>query len=403
MKRHFPNWIRAYAEFTEYSESPEAFHFWTGISTIAGALRRRVWIDQRYFQWTPNFYIVLVGPPGIAAKSTSVRTGVALLEQVPEIRFGPQSMTWQALTQSLQDATMAVPFGNGEYLPMSCITCPVSELGTFLRPDDSELVDVLVSLWDGQRESWRRTTKTQGEIVIENPWINVIGCTTPSWLRANFPETMIGGGLTSRIVFVFGDKKRHLVPYPADVIPDSHFGDNTKRLVEDLCRIAELIGSYELDPKAKAWGVAWYEHHWTRRSDHMASDRYEGYIARKQTHIHKLAMVLAAASRDDLVIHEEDLVFANNMITSLETDMRRVFESIGVADTSKHVNEVLAYVRAYGGLSSGALWRHLLPVMSQKDFDDAITAAIKANFIRCVQTAGELKYYPVDPSKINDR
>src|SRR5712671_3481375 len=98
--RAFPNWIEAYVHHQRYSESPESFHFWTAVSTIAGALRRRVWINQLHFQWTPNMYIILVGPPGVAAKSTSIRQGLNLLEAVPGINFGQQSLTWQALIDS---------------------------------------------------------------------------------------------------------------------------------------------------------------------------------------------------------------------------------------------------------------------------------------------------------------
>ena len=157
-KRNFENWITSYGEYTEHSESPDLFHFWTGVFTIAGALRRQVWIDQRYFQWTPNFYIVLVGPAGIAAKSTSLRLGTALLRRIKGVNFGPRSMTWQALTHALEEANTLIPFPNGEYLPMSCLTCSVTELGTFLRPEDKVMSDVLVDLWDGQAETWERRT-----------------------------------------------------------------------------------------------------------------------------------------------------------------------------------------------------------------------------------------------------
>ena len=49
--------------------------------------------------------------------------------------------------------------------------------------------------------------------------------------------------------------------------------------------------------------------------------RFGGYLARKQTHIHKLAMVLAASRRDELLIDEEDLALAAKMMTDLEQDM----------------------------------------------------------------------------------
>ena len=242
MARKLKNWIVGYTEYTEQSESPNSFHFWTAVFTVAGALRRQVWIEERYFQWTPNFYIVLVGPPGVAAKSTSIRIGVKLLEQIPGVNLGPQSMTWQALTKSLSESVEAVPMPDGKFHSMSCISIPVGELGTFLQPDDRNLVDVLVALWDGQLETWGKDTKTQGSERIVNPWINIMGATTPSWLRDNFPEIMITGGLTSRIIFVFGDKKRHLVPYPSDVINAEEHAAHSEVLVYDLEQISQMRG-----------------------------------------------------------------------------------------------------------------------------------------------------------------
>ena len=182
MRKH-PHWLKAYMKYTSASESPDAFHFWTGVGMIAGALRRRVWIDMRYFQWTPNFYIILVGPPGIASKSTTIRIGTALLEKVDGIRFGPQSMTWQSLTQSMEEAIEYVKYndtsGVEQLQAMSPITCAVPELGTFLKMDDSALIDVLISMWDGQLESWGHRTKSSGNIEVKNPWLNLSGVHDP--------------------------------------------------------------------------------------------------------------------------------------------------------------------------------------------------------------------------------
>lgn len=393
--RNFPDWLRAYLDFTAPSESPTTFHFWTGVVTIAGALRRRVWIDERLFQWTPNFYVVLVGPPGVAAKSTSMRVGFRLLKKIPGIHFGPDSLTWQALIESFREAMVMVPYGE-DLFPMSCITCGVSELGTFLRPDDSDLVNVLVDMWDGQVNAWSRATKAEGQRFIENPWINAIGCTTPAWFSSNFTEDMIGGGLTSRIVFVYGEEKRQLVPYPSQVVPRSDFEEMEKKLVDDLAIISELIGPYELTPDARAWGAVWYEEHWASRPIHMASERYGGYLARKQTHIHKLAMVLAASQRNELIIEQDDLETANRFVTSLETDMSKVFESIGQSINNRHVGEMLAFVRAYKGIARRELWRKCMKIMSPREFDEAITAAIQANFIRIHQDETGVSYLPWD-------
>ena len=379
--------------YSRHSEAPDVFHFWTGVSVIAGALRRRVWIDQRYFTWTPNFYIVFVAPPGIATKSTTVRIGIRLLREVPGIHFGPQSLTWQAFLQALSDAREFISFGD-EYYQMSCITIALTELGTFLSPDDHSLIDLMTDLWDGQDDVWKRLLKTQEKTEIVNPWVNIIACTTPSWMQRNFPEYMIGGGLTSRTIFVFADQKRRLVCYPADEIPAGDFDEHGKKLIEDLCSISEMFGEYEIDKDAKTWSKQWYENHWTNRPIHMSSERYDGYISRKQTHLHKLAMVLAAAQRDELVLRESDLKTAERFISGLEVDMAKVFENIGIADSSRHVIEILAYVRAYKSISQQDLWRLCMPVMKLQEFTDAINAGIRAGYIEQVQRAGTIYLRP---------
>lgn len=398
-RRHFKNWLRAYAEYTQYSESPASFHFWTGVSTIAGALRRQVWIEQRIFQWVPNFYIVIVGPAGVAAKSTCVRLGMDLLREVPGVKFGPQSITWQALVQSLADSRVEVPFPGpddtfltGEYQPMCCITCPVGELGTFLKPEDQTLVDVMISLWDGQKETWDHITKTSGESQVVNPWINVIGCVTPTWLRQNFPENLVGGGLTSRVLFVYGDKKRHYVPYPSQMITSLDHADQRQRLVDDLIEIGELKGEYELTRDAVVWGSAWYQNLWERCPAHLEGERFAGYRARKQTHIHKVAMVLAAAQREELVIEESDLAAADSLVSSLEQDMMTVFQSIGVEQSNIQNNEVLGYIRAHQQISWRDLWRQCMPVMSARDFSIAIQSITDAGLVS-VQGEGRFRIF----------
>src|SRR5690606_40860563 len=72
---------------------------------------------------------------------------------------------------------------------------------------------------------------------------------------------------------------------------------------------------------------------------YLASDRYSGYLARKQTHIHKLAIVLAAAQRNELEIRPEDLMTAERIMTSLEHDMAKVFESIGMRSEERRVGK----------------------------------------------------------------
>ena len=385
--RKKPNWIKTYMQYSSFSEAPDKMHFWVAVSTIAGALRRRVWIDQGYFQWTPNFYIILVAPPGIVSKSTTLSIGMNLLRQLEGIKFGPDAVTWQALTQALADANEGVLMADGTYHPMSCITISSSEFGTFLNPNDREMVDVLVSLWDGQLGVWEKRTKTQGSDRIENPWINIAACTTPGWIAGNFPEYLIGGGFTSRCVFVYGKQKRRLIAYPSAVLPPE-FEQLQKDLVHDLEAISLLRGAYHLTPQAIEWGTAWYENHYNNRPKHLDNERFAGYLARKQTHIHKLAIVLSASEKDDLIITKDNLEVASQIVTGLEADMPEVFSLIGMQGQAKFGNTIVSIVGSYGKIEQNKLFQLCFTTMSYRDFQESLNASIVAGHIKAYNDRG---------------
>lgn len=371
--------------------------WWTGVSTVAGALRRRVWIDQKYFQWIPNFYVVLVAPPGIVSKSTTANIGMNLLRKLqPEIKFGPDVITWQQLITSLSKATQADPDPRtGEFFPMSAVTFCSDELGNLLNPSDRDLVDALVSLWDGKRGTFSKETKTSGSDNIENPFVNIIGCTTPAWISGNFPEYMIGGGFTSRCVFIYADQKRQLVPYVDEVVPPE-FQETANKLVHDLQIISMMFGEFDITPGAREWGRAWYAEHWRNPPAGLTSEQFSGYLARKQTHIHKLAMVLSASQSDALTIEARHLEAASAFAGAIEQDMPKVFSRIGQNDITRGSLEILSVIEREPGITQADLFKHCFRTQSFKDFQESIVGCIQSNQIRSlIQADGVPRYYIV--------
>jgi hypothetical protein len=391
--RHFDNWIKAYLEYAEYSEAPRHMHFWTAVSAIAGALRRKVWMDMAYFKWHPNFYIILVAPPGIVSKSTTAGIGMSLLKKVPDIKFGPDVVTWQALVTGFAESTVAFEY-EGAFHPMSAMTIESSEFGNLLNPQDKEMVDLLVALWDGKPGAFEKRTKGSGTDIVENPWINLIACTTPAWIAGNFPEYMIGGGFTSRCIFVYADKKAKNVAYPGMHVP-SNLAQMGQMLVDDLTQIGKLCGEYKLTEGAVKWGTAWYDQHYAAKHLELDQDRFGGYLARKQTHIHKLAMVLAAAESSRMVIHEEHLAVANTMVSDLEPDMQFVFSKIGKSEDSLYIERLIWYVHKRGGCPWAEAYRFVhthFPKMS--DFESVITGAIRAGYLILKQEGSVMMLLP---------
>ena len=198
----------------------------------------------------------------------------------------------------------------------------------------------------------------------------------------------------SRVIFVFAEKKRRLIAYPGQA--EATYANEKLRsdLVSDLQSIANLVGEMHLTPDALKWGTAWYERHWEQRAVHMASDRFDGYIARKQTHIHKLAMVLSAAEGDTMWISEEHLKAAEKITSAMEQDMLRVFESIGVSENSKFIQEIVAFLHTFQkqgqAVEQQSLYRHCFQVMSHQEYEEAMQSAIKAGYIQIVQSENKM-------------
>lgn len=315
--------------------------FWAGVSAVAGALRRRVWIDQYFYRWYPNFYILFVAPPGVVTKSTTADVSISLLRAISTIRFGPDTITWPQLVSAFANAAEAFEY-KGEWITMSALTFESSEMGNLINPQDRDMMDLLITLWDGRKRPYTKETKTSGSDTVVGPWINLIACTTPAWLEGNFPEHAIGGGFTSRCVIVYSEKKENIIAYPKKRIPKG-LEETGRRLISDLEHIATtLVGEYELTEEAYKWGTTWYEKLW---KEELIDERLGGYRARKQTMLHKLAMVLSASRNDSMMIQVSDLSSAADMMADLEPDLPKVFGRIGKGQDVIYSERFIEFIR----------------------------------------------------------
>jgi hypothetical protein len=83
MARELKDWLESYLDYTENSESPISYHTWCGLSVIAGALQRKV-----YLRWGlgrviyPNVYAVLVGASGRTRKGVAIGIAKDFLKNI---------------------------------------------------------------------------------------------------------------------------------------------------------------------------------------------------------------------------------------------------------------------------------------------------------------------------------
>lgn len=378
--RYFDNWLQAYIDLASHTEAPKLMHFWAGVWAISGALRKKVWIDQVAFRWVPNFFIIFVAPPGVVSKSTTAGMAEKLLRQIPGIKFGPDVVTWPALVTAFAGACEAFEY-KGEYHPMSPLNLLSSELGNLIDFTDRGMVNLFIDLWDG-RKTLEKQTKTSGNDLVEGPWINMLGCTTPSAIAENLPVGAVGGGFTSRCIFVYADTKEAFISYPKFNFPKD-YAETQAKLAHDLEHISlNICGEYELTQDALAWGTEWYKQHWTQTAKED-DDQSAFYTARKQTHLHKLAMILAASQRDALIITKDDLILANVMLQNTEADMMKVFSRIGKSETSILADKFISHIKRLGVCSYEEGYRIMHAHFPDfRDYEGVLSGAIKSGQVR---------------------
>src|SRR5436190_4845798 len=346
MSRHLTNWLESYVEYASISEAPKIFHFWAGVSAIAGALRRHVWFDQVKFRWFAGMFIIFVAPPGIATKSTTADGSMDLLREVPGIKFGPDEITWQSLVKSFGEAEESFQIGE-EWHPQSPLTILASELGMYMDFRDAKMVNLHITLWDG-RNRFEKQTKGNGDDSVNAPWINLLACTTPQWISSNMDANTIGGGFTSRCIFVYADQKERPIAYLKNQAKFD-YGQRRASLIHDLEWIAtKLLGEYVLTPEAEEWGEKWYQNLWAHSYDTANEDWVNNYLARKQAHLHKLAMIIAAAQRDELTLTLPDLRLANTMLESTEEFAHLVFAKVGKSEQVQQAGKILEFIQKRG-------------------------------------------------------
>lgn len=390
MARVFDNWITGFLDYTGGSEAPPHVYFWVAVATIAAGLQRRVYFDQVNFKWYPNLYTILVAPPGVIAKSTTADLGFDLLRQVEGINMGPTVSSMQALLDAFAQASQYEEPPNGEPYVHSSLAIISSELGNLLNPQDKDMVDMLTNLWDGKPIDKR--TRKDGKVEIQAPNLDILGCTTPSWIAGNFPQYMIGGGFTSRCLFVYAEEKANVVAYLKDRKSKDNFLRLREGLINDLAEIRRLHGEITISREAADWGTQWYEHFIRVGSKQLDETVLSGYINRKQTLAHKIAMALTVADKShNMEITLKTLQQAVGLLSELETSMPKIYSKIGLNRESQSGNDLVSFIRRNGGtVAYPDLYRWgyaKYPRVS--DFDNALKALAAAGHIIVKQIPGK--------------
>lgn len=359
MKRTLPDWLSTYLQFVENTEPPLQFHNWTAVSIIAGTLQRRTRIEWQSTIY-PNCFVFLVGSSGATRKGTALANAQWFLDRAKIRLVASNSITKERLVQVIKEnmSSFSDPPAGRRF---QCATTHIiPELSTFLGMKNIELLSWLTD-WYDSLPSWKYSTKNMGTDEVVNMSYNMLAATAPDWMDSMLPMEAMGGGFTSRCIFVYETAKEKIVANPRMTEEEKKLRED---LLSDLLQIRRLSGEFKISPEAEELYTEWYEKQENDRIDGLFpihDRRFSGYIARRQTHCFKLCMVMSASRGNDMVITGNDFQRAKILLESTELKMPHAFGGFGRARYGRPVFAVSEYLRERGE----ARYSELLRIFSE--------------------------------------
>lgn len=369
------------------SEAPETFHLWAGIYTLTSALRRHVWIPKSLmggWEIYPHMYIIFVAPPGKARKTTTANYAEDLLVEIPGIMRAPTAVTIEDMLRMMTEDS-----------PDNSITVFSGEFASFVSKSEGKMYDVLTDLFDGKR-SYSVGTISRGFQFTEKPCINLLAATTPEWIADNMPESAIGGGFASRVVFVFEERVRRRQLYYEE-LDYTYLNKLKEDLVADLFHILSIEGEFTIEPSAKSFMEQWYRA-LDKQINESYNSRMSGYYERKPAHVHKLAMVFHLAEHDDLVLTKDDFLNAIKTLEKLEVKLPKTFQNIGKNVYANDMSNIGDFIHQRGTVSQTELFNKFIHVGSFDMIDRLLKALTMLGRVYCVDDGIE-KYWKAREKK----
>lgn len=368
-KRELKDWMSAYLKYTYNTESPTSYHEWCGLSVIAGVLQRKVYFEWNFQKIYPNMYVILVGPSGRTRKGVALGIAKDLICNVPRIAVSPESGSAEAIILAMKRANEQFQDPSDGKIKFHCsLTAFSEELAVFLGQANIGLLSRLTD-WYDSKDHWAYETVGRGRDSLDGVCFNLCGGTAPDWIQSMLPQEAVGGGFTSRAIFVVEEDKGKIVAKHTKTQEEKVL---EQQLIIDLEKMSQLAGPMRFSDAADKAYQDWYtaQEHAHRRGEYEVDDpKFNGYCERRATHIKKISMLYACARSDDLTIELEDFNRALDTMIRTEAKMHKAFRGLG-RNPNADINErILNYIKTVRITTKKVLMQQFYRDLSDADLD----------------------------------
>lgn len=342
-----PNdFFSAYLKYVSGGEAPTFFHRWSAITGLGAFLGRSYYLPMGNFTVYPNMYTMLIGVPG-TRKSTAIKTMKSLLKEAGYSTIAASKTTKEKFlidlsgelvdengksiskvgSDLIEDNLWGTDIKNRDDAETFIMA---DEFNNFFGNGNIEFISLLGELWDydGVFESRIKNGKS---ISVKNPTVSILGGNTPVNFASAFPPEILGQGFFSRLLLIYGEPTGKKIAFP--VAPSKEI---TTSLIEILAMIRmTVVGIAQFTPAARLLAeyiyTAW---------DGIDDVRFDSYANRRFTHLLKLMLVMSA-SRGSNEITEQDIVYANTVLTYTEHLMPKALGEFGKAKHAETNHKII--------------------------------------------------------------
>jgi hypothetical protein len=335
------------------TEAPRQFHFisWMVYGGISAGRRAYVYHVRKHY---PNLMAVIVGDSGSARKDTAVNFAedTFLLQETSGGLGDTPSLPFNISSDlSTAEGTLQYLFDHHDERLLVRVSEFNALLGKARRETGGGLLPLLTDVWDGRPHKDLPTRKDP--LRVHNPWISLIGTTTPEMLSIEATTRDISSGFANRVLWVYGSRKgRIALPPQPDEAERCRLLDEFLGCLEQSCGIEGR--QFTLTPRARKcmeeWNKQWSERVFLNSEEQTLAERLEANAMR-------LAIVHAIGDGEPII----DRVHLESAIAFVEwvfENVRKESRMWGAGDEAR-LGELILSVLRHQPLSRSELYDRL--------------------------------------------
>lgn len=374
------NLVEEFIEYTQDAESPTSYFTWCAYTAIAAVIRDNAWARTNYATIYPNLYTVIVSAKSsVTRKSIPMRNALELVRHVDNTKIIQGYASIAGIFDVLQAQTTnqwKAPVTGGSALLYS------EELTAFLYTD-SATIDVLTD-WYDYHTKYGSALRGTGYKEVEKVCVSLLATTNDENIQKIYGTTQAQkGGLLARTLLVREEERRHI---KGPFRPRTATGniDNLKNRLMDISK--HIRGDFKLEEKAKNEINLWAE---AITDDKISSSGIEGRIV---THVIKLAMVISASIRLDMVITRDHVLQAIDECNKILKNYKRIVVGAGRSILSEPLQAVIAelYKQKSHRLTRRQIMQRLLGDIDLETLNKVVETAQIAGYITYEQKGNEI-------------